>query len=58
MVFQVLALGSSSYLDLNSNFMPDQRFLYFAVTGPCTVKVWFKTSSTGNTRSAILDKWS
>jgi hypothetical protein len=49
-----LALGSSSYLDLNSNFMPDQRFLYFAVTGPCTVKVWFKTSSTGNTRSAIL----
>jgi len=45
---------SADILSPTANFMPTQRFLFFAVTGPCTVKVWFKTSSAPNSRSAVL----
>lgn len=46
--------SSADILSPTANFMPTQRFLFFAVTGPCTVKVWFKTSSTNNSRAAVL----
>lgn len=35
-------------------FMPVQRYLFFDVSGACTVKVWFKTGSNGTTRSVIV----
>ncbi len=28
-------------------YLPTQRYLFFDVSGPCTVKVWFRTSSAG-----------
>jgi hypothetical protein len=34
--------------------MPTQRFVYFNVTGSCTVKVWFKTGSNGATRTVYV----
>lgn len=34
--------------------MPTQRFLFFDVSGACTVKVWFKTGSNGATRTVYV----
>ena len=34
--------------------MPTQRFLHFDVSGPCTVKVWFKTGSNGASRTVYV----
>lgn len=34
--------------------MPSQRFAYFNVSGPCTVKVWFKTGSNSATRTVYV----
>lgn len=34
--------------------MPTQRFLHFNVSGPCTVKVWFKTGSNGAVRTVYV----
>jgi hypothetical protein len=34
--------------------MPTQRFLHFDVSGPCTVKVWFKTGSNGTSRTIYV----
>lgn len=33
--------------------LPFQRYVYFNVDGACTVKVWFKTGSTGQTRTVM-----
>jgi len=30
-----------------TGFMPTKRYVYFAVTGACTVKVWFRTGGSG-----------
>jgi hypothetical protein len=35
------------------NLLPTQRYLYFTVDGACTVTVWFKTGSNGNTRTVL-----
>lgn len=34
--------------------MPTQRFLFMDVSGPCTVKVWFKTGSNGTVRTIFV----
>lgn len=34
--------------------MPVQRFVYFNVSGACTVKVWFKTGSNGASRTVYV----
>lgn len=35
-------------------YMPTQRYLFFDVDGPCTVKVWFKTGSNGTQRTVYV----
>lgn len=35
------------------NLLPTQRYVYFTVSGACTVKVWFKTGSNGSARSVL-----
>lgn len=35
------------------NLLPTQRYVYFAVDGACTVKVWFKTGSNGTARTVL-----
>lgn len=35
-------------------FMPVQRYLYFDVTGNCTVKVWFRPGSNGAQRTIFV----
>ncbi|TDD94093.1 T9SS type A sorting domain-containing protein [Flavobacterium cellulosilyticum] len=35
------------------NVLPTQRYVYFTVSGACTVKVWFKTGSNGAVRSVL-----
>jgi len=35
------------------NLLPTQRYLYFTVSGACTVKVWFKTGSNGTVRTVF-----
>ena len=39
--------GGSWDTGATSFVMPTKRYLYFAVTGACTVKVWFKTGGSG-----------
>jgi hypothetical protein len=34
--------------------MPTQRYLFIDVSGPCTVKVWFKTGSNGSIRTLYV----
>ena len=34
--------------------MPTQRFIFFDVSGACTIKVWFKTGSGGTTRTLYV----
>lgn len=34
--------------------LPIQRYLYFTVSGPCTVKVWFKGGNSTSTRSVLV----
>ena len=44
-----LKLNGASYDSGTTDFsMPTKRYLYFAVTGACTVKVWFRTGGGGN----------
>lgn len=47
--FQMGGAGNTSTTGLLP--MPVQRFLFFDVSGPCTVKVWFKTGSSGTVRN-------
>jgi len=35
------------------NLSPSQRYVYFTVSGACTVKVWFKTGSNGTARAVL-----
>lgn len=35
------------------NLLPTQRYVYFTVSGACTVKVWFKTGSNGSARTVL-----
>lgn len=34
--------------------MPTQRYLFFGVSGSCTVKVWFRTGSNGSVRTLYV----
>jgi len=34
--------------------MPDRRYIYFGVNGPCRVKVWFRTNSNGASRTLYV----
>lgn len=46
-----LQFGGAGYTSTTGFvFMPTQRHIYFNVSGACTVKVWFKTGSTGVSR--------
>jgi hypothetical protein len=49
--FQLNGAGFSGTTPLAA---PTQRFLYFDVSGSCTVKVWFKTGSNGATRTVYV----
>lgn len=39
--------GGSYDTGVTSFEMPTKRYIYFAVTGACTIKVWFKTGGSG-----------
>lgn len=39
--------GGSWDTGVSSYVMPTKRFIYFAVNGSCTVRVWFKTGGSG-----------
>jgi hypothetical protein len=49
-----LQLNGAGYTGGTFMNMPTQRFLYFNVSGPCTVKVWFKTGSNGASRTVYV----
>lgn len=49
-----LQLNGAGYTGGTFLSTPTQRFLYFNVSGACTVKVWFKTGSNGATRTVYV----
>ncbi|MDR6969399.1 hypothetical protein J2X31_003430 [Flavobacterium arsenatis] len=51
-----LKLNGASYESGTTDFsMPTKRYLFFAVTGACTVKVWFRTGGGGNRNLYVTD---
>lgn len=51
-----LKLNGGSYDSGETSFvLPTKRYLYFAVTGACTVKVWFRTGGGGSRNLYVTD---
>ncbi len=49
-------LNGASYETSATDFqMPTKRYVYFAVNGACTVKVWFRTGGSGNRILYVTD---
>jgi len=49
-----LQLNGAGYSGSTFMAMPTQRFLYFNVSGACTIKIWFKTGSNGGVRTVFV----
>ncbi len=47
-------MNGAGYAGTTPLTLPTQRYLYFTVDGPCTVKVWFKGGNTSSTRTTYV----
>ena len=47
--------GGGSIDPTNDEFMPEQRFVYFAVDGDVTIDIWFRTGGSGTRTLYITD---